>query len=346
VAAFAEPMLAAHDHERCEVFCYSNCPQNDETTGRFQAAADHWREVSTATDEALAEAIRRDAIDVLVDLDGHIQGNRLLAFARRPAPVQVTYIGYQNTTGMSAMDYRLTDAHADPPDTTDRYYTEKLVRLPRTFFCYRPDPAAPDTRRPPAAECGRVTFGSFNQFTKVTPEVLATWAEVLRVVDGSRLVLVAHATPWLARYVAETFERHGVDASRVELTRRRPHQQYLELIPQVDIALDPFPMNGHTTACDCLWQGVPVVMMAGRTYASRFGSTGLVNLGLDDLIAETTTEYVEIAARLAGNVHRLEELRGGLRSRMQASPLLDAVGFTRSVEAAYREMWLSWLNRT
>ena len=342
VAVFAEPVLAAHDHQQFEIFCYSNCPLSDETTRRFHASADHWREIFAANDQAVSEAIRRDSIDILVDLNGHINGNRLLVFARKPAPIQVTYIGYQNTTGMSAIDYRLTDDHADPPGTTDRYYTEKLVRLPRSFFCYRPDPTAPPTARLPALDRGLVTFGSFSQFSKVTPDVLAAWAELLRAVDKSRLVLLAHATPWLEHYVAESFERHGVDAGRVELTSQRPHQQYLALISQVDLALDPFPFNGHTTTCDCLWQGVPVVMMAGRTYASRFGSTALVNLGLGDLIADTTTQYVEIAARLAGDLQRLTDLRAGLRSRMTESPLLDAQGFTRHLEAAYREMWAMW----
>ncbi|MCH8923821.1 MAG: tetratricopeptide repeat protein, partial [Planctomycetes bacterium] len=278
VAVFAEPMLAAHDHAQFEIFCYSNFVGSDETTRRFQTSADHWRDVFAHSDQAVCEAIRRDAIDVLVDLDGHINGNRLPVFARKPAPIQVTYIGYQNTTGMSAMDYRLTDGHADPPGTTEAYYTEKLVRLPRSFFCYLPDRAVPPVGRLPALDRGSVTFGSFNQFSKVTPEVLAAWADLLRAVPDARLVLVARVTPWLERYVAESFERQGIDARRVELTPRRPHHEYLELISRVDVALDAFPFNGHTTTCDCLWQGVPVVTMAGKTYASRFGSTALVNL--------------------------------------------------------------------
>ncbi|MEX0678391.1 MAG: tetratricopeptide repeat protein [Pirellulales bacterium] len=342
VAVFAEPMLAAHDHAQFEIFCYSNSVVSDETTRRFHASADHWRDVVAQDDQAVAEAIRRDAIDILVDLDGHINGNRLLVLARKPAPIQVTYLGYQNTTGMSAMDYRLTDEHADPPGMTEGYYTEKLVRLPRSFFCYRPDPAAPPVGRLPALDRGTVTFGSFNQFSKVTPDVLATWAELLLAVPDSRLVLVAHVTPWLARYVAQSFERQGVDARRVELTPRRRHDKYLELVSTVDAALDAFPFNGHTTTCDCLWQGVPVVMMAGQTYASRFGSTALVNLGLGDLIAATRDQYVEIARRLSHDLPRLAELRAGLRSKMLDSPLVDAQGFTRHVEAAYRAMWAAW----
>jgi predicted O-linked N-acetylglucosamine transferase (SPINDLY family) len=342
VAVFSEPLLAAHDHERFEIYCYSNCGATDEATARFEDAADQWRVIFGRQDQEVCETIRRDAIDILVDLDGHIDGNRLLVFARKPAPVQVTYLGYQNTTGMSAMDYRLTDAHADPAGMSDAYYTEKLVRLPQSFFCYRPDPAAPPVGALPAVGRGFVTFGSFNNFSKVTPEVLRTWAEVLRAVDRSRLVVVAHSTPWLSHYVSEIFERRGVDPRRVELTRRRPHEEYLKLIADVDVALDAFPFNGHTTTCNSLWQGVPVVMMLGQTYASRFGSTALVNLGLAELLAETQDQYVEIARSLAGDLEKLGELRAGLRARMRASPLLDAQGFARHVETAYRGMWHQW----
>ncbi len=342
VAAFVEPMLAAHDHEVCEVFCYSGVEVADETTRRFQACADHWRDLLGLDDQQACKQIVDDRIDVLVDLAGHIRGNRLLVFARKPAPVQVTYIGYQNTTGMVAMDYRLTDAWSDPPGTTDRYYTERLVRLPRSFFCYQPDAEAPPVSSLPAASRGHITFGSFNHVSKITPEVLATWAELLRAVPGSRLVFLAHATPWLAAHVRDALARHGIAADRVELASRRPHAEYLALISTVDVALDAFPFNGHTTTCDCLWQGVPVVMLAGKTYVSRFGSSALVNLDLQEWIATTPQQYVETAAHLASDLSRLAELRAGLRERMAASPILDAGGFTRNLEAAYREMWQAW----
>ena len=337
---FTEPILASHDHQRFEVLCYSNQAKEDETTRRLQTYADHWRRIDTLEDDAVTELVRNDQIDILVDLAGHIAGNRLLVFARKPAPIQVTYIGYQNTTGMTAMDYRLTDDWADPPGTTDAFYTEKLVRLPRCFFCYQPSCDAPPVNCLPAIEKGVVTFGSFNNFAKVTPQVLSAWAAILNAVPGSRLVVLANAARSLGEYLTRTFEGHGISGDRVTLADRRPRGAYLELIRQVDIALDPFPFNGHTTTCDALWQGVPVVTLAGRMYAARFGSSGHVNLGLRELIASTSDEYVEIAARLAGDVERLKELRAGLRDRMIASPLLDFVGFTRNLEAAYRRMWV------
>ncbi len=339
---FVEPILAAHDHECCEVFCYSNSHRADGATERLKSYVDHWRQIELESDERVAELVRADGIDILVDLSGHIAGHRLTVFARKPAPVQVTYIGYQNTTGLQAMDYRLTDAWADPPGTTDEFYTEKLVRLPRSFFCYRPSPDAPSVSALPALANGYVTFASLNNFAKVTPEVLAAWARILQAVPRSRIVILASNVPSLVEYVNRLLTSRDVDPSRVTMAARRPRAEYLELLGQVDVALDPFPMNGHTTTCDALWQGVPVVTLAGGMYAGRFGSTAHVNLGLEDLVAESPDEYVGIATGLAGDVERLGKLRAGLRERMTSSPLLDFVGFTRNLEAAYRRMWTAW----
>ncbi|MGD9724140.1 MAG: tetratricopeptide repeat protein [Pirellulales bacterium] len=342
---FSEPILAAHDHQQFEVVCYSHVDHPDETTRRLQGYADQWREIKHLSDQQTSELVRADQIDILIDLSGHIGGNRLLVFARKPAPVQVTYIGYQNTTGMAAMDYRLTDAWADPPGTTDAHYTEKLVRLPRAFFCYLPSAAAPEVSPLPTAQRGYVTFGSFNAFSKITPEVLATWARLLTAVPNSRLIILGNVTPSLAEHLTQSFASRGIDTARITLADRRPRLDYLRLIASADIALDPFPFNGHTTTCDALWQGVPVVTLAGETYVQRFGSSAHINLGLEDLIARTEDEYVDIAARLAGNLPRLTALRAGLRERMARSPIVDAVGFTRNLEAAYRTMWIDWCRR-
>ena len=344
---FSEPILAAHDHRAIEVFCYSAAvpAESDATTRRLQDYADHWREIAGQSDQQVSETIRADQIDILVDLTGHIGGNRLLVFARKLAPVQVTYIGYQNTTGMLAMDYRLTDAWADPPGATDHLYTEKLVRLPRAFFCYLPPALAPDVSPLPAIANGLVTFGSFNNPAKITPRVLETWAGILSAVPNSRLVLLARVTAGFRQHVGRAFERQGVSADRVELVERRPLGEYLQLIECVDIGLDPFPFNGHTTTCDCLWMGVPVVMLAGHSYASRFGGSALVNLGLRDLIAGSREDYVEIASGLAADLDRLKGLRAGLRVRMSDSPLVDAQGFTRNLEVVYRRMWADWCGK-
>ncbi len=344
---FVEPILRCHDHQAFQVFCYSNTPRADEdaTTQRLRGYADHWQSIEHLSDQQAADMIRQDQIDILVDLTGHIGGSRLLLFARKPAPVQVTYIGYQNTTGMLAMDYRLTDDWADPPGMTDRYYTERLVRLPGTFFCYQPTSDAPPVGPLPALANGFVTFGSFNNFAKVTPQVLSAWAQLLRAVPDSRLVVLARVTKRLQEYVYATLAEQGIDKARVELCSWLPRQKYLELIASTDVALDAFPFNGHTTTCDALWQGVPVVTLAGDSYVSRFGSSAHQNLGLQDLVASSVEQYIEIAAKLAQDTPRLAELRASLRERMSASPILDHRQFTRNLEAAYRQMWLDWCQR-
>ncbi len=344
---FVEPILREHDRRQCEVVCYSDVARPDSVTARLRGYADHWRDVLGQSDEQLSELVRNDRIDILVDLTGHMgSGGRLLAFARKPAPIQVTYIGYQNTTGMLAMDYRLTDDYADPPGLTDAFHTERLVRLPRTFFCYQPVSDAPPVGSLPATTSGHVTFASINNFNKITPAVLNTWAAILRRLPDSRLLVRADMTDSVRDYLIATLAGHGVPATRLELVNRLPHHEYLRLIDRVDIALDPFPFNGHTTTCDCLWQGVPVVTLSGTTYASRFGGSGLVTLGLEDLIAHTPEEYIEIAARLAGDRDRLAGLRAGLRPQMAASPLMDFAGFTRNLEAEYRRMWDAWCKST
>lgn len=342
VNAFFEPILASHDHSAVEVYCYANSVIRDETTTRLKGFADHWRDIVGIDDQSASELVRRDQIDVLVDLAGHISGNRLSIFARKPAPVQVTYLGYQNTTGMAAMDYRLTDAYSDPPGTTEAYYTETLVRLPRTFFVYLPTAGAPPVGELPAASRGHVTFGSFNHFAKVTPQVLTAWSQLLAAVPNSRLLILSHASSWISERITKVLAEQGVSPDRVELVPRRPYLQYLDLISQVDIALDAFPFNGHTTTCDCLWQGVPVVARAGDSYVSRFGSSGLITLGLKQLVANSVEQYIDAAARLAADLDGLRQLRSTMRERMQASPLMDFAGFTRDLEAAYRTMWQSW----
>jgi protein O-GlcNAc transferase len=342
---FSEPMIAAHDHRAFEIFCYSDVQFGDAATERLRRAADQWRDVRQLTDEQLAQRVRDDTIDILVDLTGHIAGNRLLAFARKPAPVQVTYIGYQNTTGMSAMDYRLTDAWADPPGATDAYYVEKLVRLPRSFFCYRPDDPSPAIAPLPALAAGRITFGAFNNFAKVSPRTLEVWLSILERLPDSRLLLLARGGGSLERRVGELARARAIDPRRIEFCDKRPRAQYLQLVAQADVALDPFPFNGHTTTCDAIWMGVPVVMLAGQSYASRFGGSVLRNVGLEHLVADSAERYVEIAVELATNPTELARLRETLRPRMAASPLLDAQGFTRHLETAYRDMWRAWCER-
>ncbi len=310
---FFEPILAAHDSTAVEVFCYDNASPVDAATVRLRGLADHWREIGDADDAQAAALVRRDKIDILVDLCGHIAGNRLLTFARRPAPVQVTYLGYQNTTGMRAMDYRLTDAWADPSGTNDELYTERLVRMPRAFFCYQPSSDAPPLSPSPALANRCVTFGSFNNFDKVTPQALSLWAELLRALPRSRIVILAGVSGSLVERVHATFVEHGVAAERVTIAARRGHTEYLKLISDVDIALDPFPINGHTTTCDALWQGVPVVTLAGKTYAQRFGSSARHEPGVDRAGGR-------FARAVSGNCHGAGERprRAGRAARLAA----------------------------
>lgn len=337
---FTQPILLSHDREQFEVYCYFDDDQPDETSRLFERSVARWRQIHGQSDEEVAAQIRADRIDILVDLTGHIAGGgRMLVFARKPAPIQVTYIGYQATTGMQAMDYRITDAYADPPGTTEALHTEQLERLPTLFFCYRPSDFAPPIGELPASRNGFVTFGSVNAFPKVTPQVLATWAEILRRVPGSKLVVRADMTSSLVQRLFETFAAEGIEAGRLELVNRLPRPQYLELISRLDIALDPFPFNGHTTTCDSLWQGVPVITLSGDTYVTRFGGSGHKVLGLDELITHSREEYVETAVALAGDMERMRQYRETLRQRMAASPILDFAGFTRELEAAYRGMW-------
>ncbi len=341
VSFFSEPLITSHDHGAVELYLYSDNRRNDEVTDRFRAAAAVWRDVRYLSDAELAEQVREDQIDVLVDLTGHIALHRLLAFARKPAPVQVTYIGYQDTTGMSAMDYRLTDARVDPPGT-ERYYSEKLYRLPRTYFVYRPVAESPEPVAPPAVENGYVTFGSFNNFTKVTPCAMDAWIEILRRVDRSRLVVLANRGGYVAAQFARKAREAGLDPARIELFNRMPRRKYFELIQRADIALDPFPFNGHTTTCDQTWLGLPTVMLLGETYVTRYASGVLAPVGLDANITRSEHEYIERAVALAGDVGGLVRLRGELRQRMTASVLLDFAHFARDVEAAYRHMWETW----
>jgi predicted O-linked N-acetylglucosamine transferase (SPINDLY family) len=340
---FSEPILVAHDHDKFEIYCYSDVASPDAVTAKLEAAADVWRPVVGLSDEQLAEQIRNDRIDILVDLAGHIGGNRLLTFARKPAPIQVTYLGYQNTTGMTAMDYRVTDEQADPPDLTERYYTEKLVRLPRAFFCYRPPDEAPPVSPLPAASSGHVTFGSFNSFRKVTPPVIDAWLRILGAVERSRLLVLAGRGGYVEQHLRELARAYALDPARIVLHDRKATAEYLDLIAQADIALDPFPFTGHTTTCDSIWMGVPVVMLQGESYASRFGGSVLRNVGLTELITKSVEQYVGCAVALANDRTRLTRLRATLRGTMSASPLLDFPGFTRNLEAAYRQMWNDWL---
>src|SRR5262249_31125231 len=280
-----------------------------------------WRSTVQLSDQQMAELIRSDGIDVSIDLELHAAHNRLLVFARKPAPVQVSWLGYPGTTGLPTIDYRLTDPYLDPPGLFDAFYSEESLRLPETFWCYNPPPDAVPVSALPALESGAITFGCLNNFCKVNDGCLSLWAEVLRAVPRSRLLLLA--PPGQARDpVLSALGRGGIAAARVEFVDPRPRPEYLKLYHRIDLGLDPLPYNGHTTSLDAFWMGVPTLTLVGRTVVGRAGWSQLCNLGLKELAAETPGQFVALAARVAADLPRLQELRATLRQRMQQSPLM------------------------
>jgi protein O-GlcNAc transferase len=343
VAYFLEPILSSHDHRTFEIFCYTDVRQPDSVSQRLREHADQWRSLVGLSDALAADLIRQDGIDVLVDLSGHAGGNRLLAFARKPAPVQASYLGYLGTTGLRAMDCYLTDAHTDPPGLTEGHYQEQLVRLPECAFCYRPGSAPDVNAELPARQSGQVLFACLNTPAKLSEEVLALWSRILAAVPASRLLLRTGVGRRAEERVRDALARCGISPEQVRFAGWTASRfDYLKLYQPVDLCLDPFPYNGVTTTCDSLWMGVPVLGLAGDRSAARMGVRFLGNVGLEELIAETPESYVRLAVELAGDLDRLAALRCGLRERMGRSPLMDAHRLTRSLEAVYRDMWEKW----
>ena len=338
-------LFREHDHQGFEIFCYSDAIRPDALTRRFQDHADVWRDVRGRSHDQVAQLVRDDRIDILVDLALHTAGNRLLVFARQPAPVQVSFAGYPGSTGLSAIGYRLTDPYLELPGLDESDGAEEPFRLPDSFWCFDPLSDEPAVNPLPAEGHGHVTFGCLNNFVKVNAQVLALWARVLRAVARSCLIVLAHEGKF-RRDTVERLEQEGIAPDRVGFVSYRPRRQYLEQYHDIDLMLDTFPYNGHTTSLDALWMGVPVVTLVGRTVVGRAGLSQLTNLGLPELAATTPEEFVRIAVELAGDLSRLASLRASLRDRMGASPLMDAARFARGIEAAYRTMWQRWCARS
>jgi predicted O-linked N-acetylglucosamine transferase (SPINDLY family) len=344
IGRFLLPLLTHHDSSLYHSYSYADVLRPDTMTQALRAQSVEWRDVAGVSDEQLYDQIRSDQIDILVDLAMHGGRNRLLVFARKPAPVQVTYLAYVSTTGLRAIDYRLTDHQLDPNDEDQPYYAEKSIRLSKTYWCYQAPDIAPEVTALPALSNGYTTFGSMNRSAKVTPQAFETWCGVLQSVPDSRLILHwgegSHRNEARRRLVD-----HNVDPARLEFIPSVPFIDYLRALSRFDIALDPFPYPGGTTSCDSLWMGVPVITLAGKTASSRGGVSILSNLNLPELIAHTPDEYVEIAISLAAELSRLQSLRSTMRQRMQSSPLMKAHQFARDVESAFRRMWRTWCER-
>lgn len=344
VASFLESVLAGHDRSQFEVFGYSNAQYPDEMTTKLRGLLDGWRDISRTSDDDASKEVEDDRIDILIDLAGHTAHNRAPLMARGAAPVQVTYLGYPDTTGIPAVQFRLTDAYADPPGMTESHHTETLIRLSDCFLCYKPDDDVPDPGPPPSERNGFITFGSYNNFAKVTEPMMALWAQIMGRVPRSRLILKARALAGATakQRVTDLFKRHSIEPERLTIVGWTEYAKRHQVIQDADVALDSFPYHGTTTTCEVLWAGVPWVTLAGRTHVSRVGVSILSNVGLEELIANGEAEYVEKAVALANDAARLTSLRRGLRDRLRVSPLLQRDTFARKLETAYREMWRRW----
>jgi protein O-GlcNAc transferase len=342
VAHFFEPIASARNRNKFEYIFYSNSGRQDAVTERLRACADIWRDVSDLEDEKLVELIHSDRIDILVDLSGHTEGNRLAIFALRAAPIQVTYLGFPNSTGLPTIDFRITDAMTDPL-FAEGWSTERLLRLPDTQWCFRPfgSPARPGPL--PAREAGFITFGSFNSLTKVSDTLLGAWGKILTKLPTSHLRLTRVQSPKRAAEIVEYLNKCGVSAKRIECMPYRREVPYGLQYSGVDIALDPFPYNGVTTTCESLYVGVPTISLYGRNCVSRSGLSILSALGLRELAASSCEQYVDIAIALAGDLQRLETLRAGLRDRFEQSPLRNEKEFAKHFEELLHSAWRSHL---
>ena len=342
---FLLPLLEAHDHAAFEIYCYASVKRPDAVTERMKKSADVWRDVLGMSDEALAERIRADGIDILVDLTQHMADNRLPVFARKPAPVQVAWLGYPGSTGLSAMDYRITDAWMEPEGAAWSESVEQVVRLPDSWFCFDPVDEYPEPMEPPALKAGHVTFGCLNAFCKVNDAVLEQWAKVIHAVADSRLLMRCPQGEVQSR-VREFFAARGIAAERLELVAWMPTRaDFLKVFERMDIVLDPFPYNGGTTTCEALWMGIPVLTLPGERIVSRIGMSILMACGMPEFIAHTEEDYVRLAMSLAADLPRLAALRSTLRARMKASAFMDSPRFAKNVEHAYRAMWRAWCGR-
>jgi len=343
VAYFIAPILENHDKEQIELFCYFTHTDRDDFTDRLESHVEHWRNCVPMTDEQLAEQVRTDKIDILVDLAGHTKGGRLLMFAHKPAPIQMIYLGYPGSSGLHAIDYRLSDNYADPQGS-EAYYAEQLLRLPDSLWCYRPDDNMPDITPLPAIHNGYMTFGSFNNYAKISGESIVLWAKLLHEIPQSRLLMVTIPEGEWRKALLHQFIELGIEASRLSLVDLLPTDEFQRTIQQADIALDPVIVNGATTTCEALWLGVPTLTLVGNRFLSRAGLSILSAAGIPEFAVATEEGYIGTAKSYAEDITKLAALRASLRVRIASSPLTDAKGFAQHLEQQYRAAWISWCN--
>ena len=337
VGRFMRTLLAHHRHDQFEIFCYADHPKADAMTARLRSHADHWRNVQALSDAELAKQINDDRIDILVDLAMHTANNRLLVFARKPAPVQMSYLAYCSTTGLKAIDLRLSDPYLDPPGA-DEFYSEQTIRLPKRYWCYEAPADAPAVAPLPSIGNGFVTFGSLNNFAKISRPAIDTWVRILQGIPNSRLILHAHEGRHRQR-LRDLLASQSIDPNRLEFVGFYSMTGYLQQYARIDVALDPFPYGGGHTTFDALWMGVPVVTQAGGTGVGRGGVSILSNLGKPQWIAGSADRYIAIAIALAQDIEGRAAARNHLRDWMLQSPLMDAASHARAIESAYRQAW-------
>ena len=348
VAYFFEPLLEGHHKERVTVYCYSDVESPDQVTKRLQTKSDVWFDITGQTNEEVAQQIITDRIDILIDLAGHTAKNRLLVFAQKPAPIQVSWLGYPNTTGMKQVDYRITDEIADPRGQADKLHSEQLIRMENGFLCYQAAPSAPQVTERKYNQESKITFGSFNNISKITDETQDLWAEILKQLPNSRLLLKCKqlTNKGLQEKFRHTFEKKGIAADQIEICPWLPKtKNHLELYSKVDIGLDPFPYNGTTTTCEALWMGVPVITMMGDRHSGRVGASILTYLGMEELVAGSGEEYLEKAVGLAQNYDKMTYYRNNLRQILKNSPLSNADKFAEEMERNFRKMWHTWCDK-
>ena len=332
------------NRESIELYCYSNNHKTDDLGLRIREACQTWRFIAGMKDEEVSALIEDDVIDILVDLSGHADKNRLLVFARKPAPVQVKWVGGQfNTTGMTAIDYFLSD-WVETPKGCDKWYTEKIIRLPDGYVCYDPPHYAPPVNSLPALSNHFVTFGCFNNLAKVNNEVVVLWSRLLLKIKGSKLILITNQLndSKTRTNFKNLFLQEGVSPDQLDLQGSLPHSKLLKSYNNIDIALDPFPYSGGLTTCEALWMGVPVITMPGPTFAGRHSATHLTNVGLKDWIVDSQEKYLEVVEQWCNDLEALAKLRTNLRQQVKNSPLCDAPRFARNLETVFRNMWQTW----
>lgn len=333
--AFLETLLTHHDRSRFHITVYANVVRNDDTQNRLRRLADSWKSIAQMPDEHAAKLIRDDEIDILVDLNGHNPGNRLLLFARKPAATQISLFGYPATTGLKAMDFRITDATTDVPGQAEPLYVEKLLRLPETGWLYAPPANAPTPNAMPAAKRRVFTFGCLNHPAKLSDACVETWCAILKAVPKSRFVLLAGQSVAASTELAKRFLSRGVSSDRLELVYRLSANDYYEAYQPLDLTLDPFPHGGAVTTCDSLWMGIPVLTVAGRDARGRQAVSLLNALGMPEFIADTPEQLVTLATTWADQRDALADLRDILRDMVRQSPLTAAIPFVKHLESAY-----------